>query len=92
MKPLVGESFDHCKKWLWELIHTSQKNIDELIQIKRTTRHAPIKDLAQMVIEFERQSIKDTYSDLKALQRWFKASKLDPNEPLTRELKYGTRK
>lgn len=88
-KPLIGETFTECKQFLWGLIHSSQHNIDELIEIKKTTKSITVKTMIPTVIEKERQYIKDIYRDLKELQRWFKASKIDPNLKVTREIKYG---
>lgn len=89
IKPSIGESFNRCKQWLWDLIHSSQKNIDQLIAIKKTAKIPQIKSLCELLIAEERKSIKDNYEDLKALQRWFNSLNIDPDAPITKEMKYG---
>lgn len=71
-----GETFNERKSSLWSYLHTSQDLIKAVQKIKGDNLA-----LAREVIVQERETIKTTYADLKELQRWFKTSGLEPDEP-----------
>lgn len=66
IRPLLGETFNECKAFYWSYIHTSQ----ELIKAIQNCSLAKTP-LAKEVISQERQIIKQTYVELKELQRWW---------------------
>lgn len=72
----IGETFNQRKAELWSLIHSCQELLKVLSGIKGDNRK-----LALEVAKQEREIIKVTYAELKELQRWFKKSGLDENEP-----------
>lgn len=69
---IMGETFNQHKAFLWDYIHTTQ---DLIKAIK------PNSQLAKEAIAGSRESVRDTYAELKELQRWFNTSGLDPDEP-----------
>ena len=66
IRPVKGETIATCKAFYWDTIHTSQKLIKAIqgSSVKNT-------DIAREVVKQEQQLIKDTYADLKELQRWW---------------------
>lgn len=73
----VGETFNERKAFLWSFIHVCQELIGVLQKLTGD------KKSAREVIVLEREIIKDTYAELKELQRWFKQSGLKANEPFS---------
>ena len=73
---IIGETLNERKASLWSYIHVCQDLIKSIqgCSISKSS-------LAKEVIAMEREQIKNTYAELKAVQRWGKQSGLDPDEP-----------
>jgi hypothetical protein len=80
----IGETFNSRKAFLWDYIHVCQDLIKAIQRCKLAK-----STLAREVIAIERQSIRDTYEELKQLQRWFKTTDLKPDEPFYYKKKEG---
>ena len=72
----IGETFEQRKDFLWSFIHVCQDLIKAIQKCKTSDQ-----ELSRTVIKQERAIIKETYEELKELQRWFKQSGLKPDEP-----------
>lgn len=70
LRPLMYETFEDCRDFHFDLIHTSQNLINA---IQATIDNHPDWDhtLAREVIKSEREIIKSTYAELKEMQRWW---------------------
>lgn len=72
----IKENFNQRKAFLLDYIHTCQ---DLIKAIQQSSLHN--STLAREVIKEERILIRDTWAELKQLQRWFKTAGLEPDEP-----------
>ena len=75
---VIGETYNDRKASLLDYIHVCQDLIGTIQKCKISK-----EPLAREVIALERQSIRDTWAELKALARWQKTSGFEPDEPFT---------
>jgi len=76
---IFGESYRHRYDFLWSSIHFSQEIIKTLQTMSKKLDDDTIS-LSKEVILIERKQIRQSYEELKLLNKWFKASGLKQDE------------